>query len=202
MRNKVKGLVVAVAAFGMLCMAGSALADDVTTTPEAKTLTGTVGWESTWTIVEDLTLFNSEDTTGANYDDDSFTKTAAITVSDFNSNDAVYVSIAKGAWTTPENYAGAKDTDDTDLSVKVSEVTAGSGTPALAAVSGADSYQSLTTSGAAVNLVEGGDSGVSGIEGAGFVLDFNVLMDWLTDVPGTYETTVTLTVNQGEIAAI
>jgi hypothetical protein len=54
----------------------------------------------------------------------------------------------------------------------------------------------LISGGASQNLVEGGDTDVYGIEDAGFILDFKVNMLWLTDVPGTYSTTVKMTVTE------
>ncbi|MCK5861834.1 MAG: hypothetical protein KAH38_05080, partial [Candidatus Hydrogenedentes bacterium] len=117
------------------------------------------------------------------------------------------VSIAKGYWSAlPTGYEGDKSLDDvtpdSDLLVKVQsgdDLDGGLGDHPLTIVGGSDSYVALVSGGGSHNLVQGGDTGVYGIENAGFILDFKVMMDWLTDVPGTYTTNVKMTVHNGTI---
>ena len=165
-------------------------------------LTGAVPWEAAWEIADAMAVLQTAAWT--DFNQDYFEKTSAVTVSNFDSNDALYVSIAKGYWTAlPTNYEGVKkaaDAGDSDLLVKVQAVTGGLGDHPLTIVNGSDTYMALVSNGASQNLVEGGDNGVYGIEDAGFILDFKVMMDWLTDVPGTYTTNVEMTVHQGAIS--
>ena len=208
MRKRLSTIMAIVAALSMLFIAGPVMAEQancegVETT--GHTLTGAVPWEAAWEITDDVSVL--QNVAFGDFSQEYFEKTSAVTVSNFDSNDAVYVSIKKGYWTAlPTNYEGAKkaaDTGDSDLSVKVptAGLTAGLGEHPLAIVSGSNLYVDLVSGSAtAHNLVEGGDNGLYGIENAGFVLDFKVMMDWLTDVPGTYTTNVKMTVHQGVIS--
>ena len=164
------------------------------------TLTGTVLFEAAWEISDDVAVLGTVAWT--DYNQEYFEKATAISVTNFDANDSVSVKIKKGYWTgLPGAYAGAKvgsGGGDSDLLIKVASVTAGSGSNGLTNQCAA--YTALV-SGAATGtlLVEGGDLGIGGIEDAGFILDIKVLMDWLTDVPGTYTTNLKMTVAQGAI---
>ena len=205
MRKRLSTIMAIVAALSMLFIAGPAMAVQANcegVEGDGHTLTGGVPWEAAWDIVDDVSVLQTVAFT--DFNQEFFEKTSAVTVTNFDANDAVYVSIAKGWWSAlPAAYAGAKklsgETPDSDLLVKVQEVTAGLGDNGLAIVSGSDIYMALVSNGASQNLVEGGSSGVGGIENAGFILDFKVMMDWLSDVPGTYTTNVKMTVSQGTI---
>ena len=208
MKKRLSTIMAIVAALSMLFIAGPVMAEQINaegTETTGHTLTGAVPWEAAWEVGDDVSVLGGVAFT--DYHQDFFEKTSAVTVTNFDSNDALYVSIAKGWWTAlPAAYVGAKklggETPDSDLLVKVqTAVTPGDGTGnnVLRLVANSDSYMALISNGASQNLVEGGDSGVGGIENAGFILDFKVLMDWLTDVPGTYTTNVKMTVTQGAI---
>ena len=205
MKKRFTTLMAMVMTVGTICMAGTALAEQANSEGEetaGHTLTGTVNWEAAWEVSESMAITET-DAIWSDFSLDFFEKISAVTVSNFDSNDAVYVSIAKGYWTgLPTNYEGVKkaaDAGDSDLLVQVQTVTGGLGDHPLTVVTNSDAYVALVSNGASHNLVEGGDTGVYGIEDAGFILDFKVMMDWLTDVPGTYTTNVKMTVAQGII---
>ena len=204
MKKRLSTIMAIVAALSMLFIAGPVMADQVNcegVETTGHTFTGSVPWEAAWEITDNVSVLGTVAFT--DFSQDFFAQTSAVTVTNFESNDAVYVSIAKGYWTgLPTNYEGVKkaaDAGDNDLLVQVQAVTPGAGDHPLTVVGGSDSYVALQSNGASHNLVEGGDNGVYGIENAGFVLDFKVMMDWLTDVPGTYTTNVKMTVHQGVI---
>ena len=206
MKKRLSTIMAIVAALSMLFIAGPVMAAQINAEGEegtGHTLTGSVPWEAAWdNSVDDVAVLATID--WEDYVANEFIKTSAVTVTDFDSNDAVYVSIKKGYWTAlPTAYEGVKkaaDAGDSDLLVKVASVTGGLGDHPLTIVTGSDGYNALVSGSATGhNLVEGGDTGVYGIENAGFVLDFKVMMDWLTDVPGTYTTNVKMTVTQGAI---
>lgn len=196
--KKLAILIVAVLVLGLTSVLMAADATSVDGT--AQVVTGAVPWVAEWTIANGLDPFGT--TAIADYTAGHVEKTALITVSAFSSNDSAYVKIEKAHWSAlPANYAGAKtstgDPGDSDLLIKVATAelfVAGTGNPGLSNLQ--TTYAALPSAGAAVNLVQGGDVD-SGFEAAGFVLDCKVLMDWVTDIVGTYTTTLTLTCVHG-----
>ena len=203
MRNKVKGLVVAVAAFGMLCMAGSALADSVTPAPTTNTVSGDVEFMAEWNITAtSWTPF--EQITVENLRADNSTQEDFLVCDDLDVNGKFKISAKKSTWTLPASYdsshTGAKyilDGSDTSLLIKVVVDDDGDadGTGATTVQNSFDSYKALTTENQQILsggvYVDGGHA--SGVENAQFSIDSEVLIDYKTTVPGTYSNTITLT---------
>ena len=166
----------------------------------AVTGTGSIPFCASWTTSTTAPDFATVNIDA--YDADFLEFTTIISVSDFDANYAFNISASKGGWTLPSNYEatnGAKKTNgsDSDFLIKVDDITVGysDASEGLAVANSHDSYQALTTGGAVI--ASGGSTASNaahGVENAAFNIDGKVLLDWDTDIPGTYALTITITV--------
>ena len=120
---------------------------------------------------------------------------------DFDANHLVVVKLLKGGWTLPASYAGAKTTGATDTGeflVKVNVTSAGYPSNASEGLVASSTFGTQYTGLAetATEVMVGGLA-AHGIEDAAFDVDARVLMDWLTDIPGTYTVALTISVEEG-----
>ena len=75
----------------------------------------------------------------------------------------------------------------------VNDITAGTGV-ALTAANDYDNADYTVLDNTGTNIIAVGGSNASGVEGAAFNIDAKILMDWVTDIKGTYTVGFTLTV--------
>ncbi len=166
----------------------------------AVTGSGTIPFCASWTT--STTAPNFATVNIDSYDADYLEFATIISVSDFDANYAFNISASKGGWTLPTNYHtsnGAKKTDgsDSDFLIKVDDITAGysNASEGLVVSNSHDSYQALTTGGSVIASGGSTSSGAAhGVENAAFNIDGKVLLDWDSDIPGTYALTITITV--------
>jgi hypothetical protein len=166
----------------------------------AVTGSGTIPFCASWTTSTSAPDFATVNIDA--YDADYLEFATIISVSDFDANYAFNISASKGGWTLPASYDtsnGAKKTDgsDSDFLIKVDDITAGysNASEGLVVANSHDSYQALTTGGTVIASGGSTSSGSAhGVENAAFNIDGKVLLDWDTDIPGTYSLTITITV--------
>ena len=178
-------------------MMGLLMADtDTDITPSA---TGAVTFCASWTNQLDAVSTVGATNTLADvnidaYDANFLIFTDLLVVSVFDANYAFNISATNTGWSArPANYAGNKSTagTDSDLLIKVVDITAGTGAALVAAGDYGTDYTAITNSSA---VIANGGSNASGVEGAAFNIDAKILMDWVTDIKGTYTVGFTLTV--------
>ena len=132
------------------------------------------------------------------FDSDELIFTDIISVSEFDANYAFSISATKGTWSLPSGYIGAKQSNgsDSDFLITVNNITTGYASGGLAVANSHDSYQVAATSGTVI--ASGGTTSASGsahgVENAAFDIDGKILLDWDTDIPGTYTLALTITV--------
>jgi hypothetical protein len=149
-------------------------------------------WETT-TTAPDFSTVNM-----AAYDTDELIFTNIIAVTDFDSNYAFNITATKGTWTLPTGYLGTKQANgsDSDFLIIVNNITAGYGSDGLAAANSHSAYQAAVTGGAVIASggTTSGTGSAHGVENASFDMDGKLLLDWDTDIPGTYTLAITITV--------
>jgi len=150
-------------------------------------------WESTPTAAD----FTTMDI--ATYDADFLEFASVLAITDFDANYAFNITATNNGWSgLPTNYGGDKTPagSDNDLLIAVKDINADAGyslTPSegLIAANGYGDYTAITNSGA---VIASGGTTSHGVESATFNLDAKVLMDWITDIKGTYTVGLTLTI--------
>ncbi len=158
--------------------------------------TGAIPFCASWTSSTTAPDFSTVNINS--YDGDALIFTDIIAVSDFDANYAFNITATKGTWTLPTGYIGTKQANgsDSDFLITVNNITTGYTSGGLAVANSHDSYQAATTSG--VIIASGGTTSGSGsshgVENAAFDLDGKILLDWDTDIPGTYTLAITITV--------
>jgi hypothetical protein len=158
--------------------------------------TGAIPFCASWTTSSTAPDFSTVNINA--YDSDELIFTDIIQVTDFDANYAFNITATKGTWTLPTGYIGAKQANgsDSDFLIIVNNITAGYGSDGLAAANSHSSYQAASTSGAVI--ASGGTLSSSGsahgVENATFDIDGKILLDWDTDIPGTYTLELTITV--------
>ena len=167
----------------------------------AVTGSGTIPFCASWTSSTTIPDYSTVDIDA--YDADFLEFASIISVTDFDANYAFNITATKGTWTLPAAYDvtnGAKKANgsDSDFLIKVDDITVGttpSSSNGLAVANSHNTYQAATTSGA---VIASGGSTVSGsahgVESAAFNIDGKVLLDWDTDIPGSYSLSITITV--------
>lgn len=151
-------------------------------------------WETT-TTAPDFSNVNM-----AAYDTDELIFTNIIAVTDFDANYAFNITATKGTWTLPSGYlAGAAkkaNGSDSDFLITVNNIVPGYASDGLAAANSHGSYQAAVTGGAVIcsGGTTSGSGSAHGVENASFDMDGKLLLDWDTDIPGTYTLGITITV--------
>jgi hypothetical protein len=167
----------------------------------AVTGSGTIPFCASWTSSTTVPDYSTVDIDA--YDADFLEFASIISVTDFDANYAFNITATKGTWTLPSAYDvtnGAKKANgsDSDFLIKVDDITVGttpSSSNGLAVANSHNTYQAATTGG---TVIASGGSTVSGsahgVESAAFNIDGKVLLDWDTDIPGSYALSITITV--------
>ena len=167
----------------------------------AVTGSGTIPFCASWTSSTTIPDYSTVDIDA--YDADFLEFASIISVTDFDANYAFNITATKGTWTLPAAYDvtnGAKKANgsDSDFLIKVDDITVGttpSSSNGLAVANSHNTYQAATTSGAVIASGGSTASGSAhGVESAAFNIDGKVLLDWDTDIPGSYSLSITITV--------
>ena len=163
---------------------------------------GSVPFVAYWTLVEpDVTLFTTVDS--AAYEANEVIVLDLIRITDFDCNAKFKISATKGNWTLPANYSttGTKKANGSDSAFLLMVDNVISGYPSnplegLAPLATYDTYTAITTDGS--DIIGGGVVGETahGVENASCDINAKILMDWATDIVGTYSITVTLSISE------
>ena len=188
-----------VAALGMVFAAGPVMGE--VDTHNGTTMGGTVPFCATWNLSKDNSTPFTSSVDIAAYDANEILVTDFIKITDFDCNTKFKITAIKSAWTLPANYptAGSKKADgsDSDLLLMVDNISAGYGSGGLAALGDYSSYTAITTGGS--DIIGGGAVGAGaghGVENAACDVNAEILMDWATDIVGTYSIGVTLIISE------
>lgn len=165
---------------------------------------GPIPFVAHWTLVEpDMTPFTIVDS--AAYNANAIIVLDLIQITDFDCNAKFKITATKGNWTLPANYHtndGSKKTDgnDSDLLLMVDNITSGyPSTPqeGLSYLGNYNAYTTITTTGTS-DIIGGGAIGedAHGVDNASCDINAKILMDWATDIVGTYSITVTLSISE------
>ena len=202
MKKRLSTLMAIVAALSMLFIAGPVMAG---TTAPTNTVGGDVTFTADWTITATSAWTPFEGISAANLKVANISEVNFLECTNLDVNGKFKISAKKSTWTLPAAYNDTHTdanykTDGTDsgLLIEVTADTAGeTGAGAMAVQNSFGTYKALTTSD--VQILGGGvysadpAGHASGVEGAAFSVDTQILMDYKTTVPGTYENTITLT---------
>ena len=163
---------------------------------------GSVPFVAYWTLVEpDVTLFTTVDS--AAYEANEVIVLDLIRITDFDCNAKFKISATKGNWTLPANYSttGTKKANGSDSAFLLMVDNVISGYPSnplegLAPLATYGTYTAITTDGS--DIIGGGVVGETahGVENASCDINAKILMDWATDIVGTYSITVTLSISE------
>lgn len=171
-------------------------------THDGTTVSGDVPFSASWELTETDNTTAFPGVNVAAYDADEVVISDLIQITDFDCNTKFKITATKGTWTLPANYHatdGAKKADDSDsdLLLMVDNITPGYASEGLAALGTYGSYTPIVTTGS--DIIGGGAVGAGaghGVENAACDINAKVLMDWPTDIVGTYSITVTLTISE------
>ena len=110
----------------------------------------------------------------------------AVVINELSSNSPVKITATHNGWSAlPANYSGNKSNTTGDIQLFVDNLSS------LSTYSGtnyASAYTEITNSGEHIIQSNGSVSGATGD------INARILFDWLTDIPGTYTASLTLTV--------
>ena len=154
------------------------------------------GFSSNYSTILNTALPNEEDEEVEDY----FSIENIIAVDDFDANHYVKIKLTKGAWDLPANYIGKKSPEGTDLNeflVKVNVTQPGYEPNSAEGLKPTDpftKYYGLNDS--EQEIISGGTIN-HGVENAQFDIDARVAFDWLSDIPGEYSISLTLSVVDG-----
>ncbi len=164
---------------------------------------GTIPFNAQWTFTDVSQLTKLAAASEAEYDavtDGGLIAIADIQVcSNLDANDSLSVAAKVGSWTVPTTYHtyptnGHKNSVDATSDFKILANNFAGGN--LTHSGTFNAYTLLTDSDQEIiNSTATGATGV-GVEGESFDIDCQVLLDWLTDPPGAYSITMTLTLSQ------
>lgn len=193
MRKLSSNLMIFITVLAVTFMSGPVSADGVG---------GDVPFVAYWTLVEpDVTLFTTVDS--AAYEANEVIALDLIRITDFDCNAKFKISATKGNWALPANYSTTAtkkaNGSDSALLLMVDNVTSGypsNPLEGLAPLATYSTYTAITTVGS--DIIGGGVVGETahGVENASCDINAKILMDWSTDIVGTYSITVTLSISE------
>ena len=165
---------------------------------EDEPIGGTVPWDAQWTFTATSQTAKMDNIAAATYDLDKYEITDVQVCTDLDSNDSLSIDakIKSAGWTVPADYPtnGNKNSYDATSDFKIlANNFAGGNITHTGTFNG---YTLLTdTDQEIINSTATGAGGV-GVENESFDIDCEIYMDWLTDPPGAYAITMTLTLVQ------
>ena len=191
-----KKLFVLMMAVLVLGLTGVLMAADDVPSASSNTVGGTVPWCAEWTMSDPDQTSAMDAVQVAQYTANHIDITDVQVCTAFSSNDTCYVKAKIGTWNLPDGYkaTGAnKNTVDatSDFKILVNNMSGD-----LIHEGSFNSYQLLTSTDQPI-LKSDLTSAPYGIEAQNFDIDCEIDMDWVTDIPGDYSITFTLTLVQG-----
>ena len=203
--GKMKNLRVLMIAFLVLGLTGVVMAHGLEVavdTPVSELIGGTIPFNAEWTFTDvdqttkiaDLTASEDEYETGSISIDNIQQCT------NLDANDSLSVAASIGDWSLPADYPtnGRKETVDgtSDFLIRVNDFKVESPRLALSGDFSATTYTLLTSTPQDIFHSTSTPADNVGIEDETFGIDCQIPLDWVTDCPGDYSITMTLTLSQ------
>ena len=182
-----KKLTVALMVIGLFSF--TAYAQDTT---EDNVLGGSIGFLAQWTITADAHADSLDDIDEGDYDAGDMKYADFFDCTDFDVNDSCAVMVKCGSWTLPGHYPfwGNKKTvtSNSDIHIKFTDVEEAA--DSLSYQNAYNDFVEITST----DQMALESTTAHGIENAAFQADTLVDLDWVTDVSGTYQITVTFSI--------
>ncbi|MBC8213171.1 MAG: hypothetical protein H8E71_00810 [Candidatus Marinimicrobia bacterium] len=165
--------------------------------PPDEPVGGTIPFIASWTFTATSQTTNLANVTYAMLETGYIDVLDIQVCSDLDSNDTLSIAAKIGSWTLPGQYPtqGNKNsvTANSDFLIQITDDAAGHD-DSLKVVNTFTAYKLLTSSD---QTILASNTGLpNGIENQNFNIDNRIMLDHMTDIPGAYAITMTLTLSQ------
>ena len=201
--GKMKKITVLMVAVLVLGLTSVLMAEYGAAVPENEVIGGTIPYDAQWTFTDVDQTAKLDAADEAAYEANLIEIINIQVCTNLDSNDSLSVA-AKIAdvgstqyWTLPGDYPSGGHKNHANIATTSDFLILANGfTNGITHSGSFNSYQLLTAADQEIiNSTNTGATGV-GVENATFDIDCQVLLDWLTDCPGAYSITMTLTLSQ------
>ncbi len=198
--GKMKNLRVLMVAFLVLGLTGVMMAHGLAGAvgvPVDEEIGGTIPFNAQWTFTATDQTAKLADADETVYDDNLIEILDIQVCTNLDANDTLSVAAKISAWTLPGTFPsnGNKNTVDGTSDFKILANHFKAETPGLTHTEPFDEYSLLTsTDQEIIHSIPA--AGNAGVEDEIFDIDCQVELNWLTDAPGAYSITMTLTLSQ------